>query len=130
MRKQYHSRQVGADILIWDVHRLVRQSKKHPIVQVPLTALSELDELWWYQEPDDLPTPRSIAAHMALVQSIDLSYPIILCEAGRLMDGMHRLTRALLEGHQTISAVRFAETPQPDFKNVSLADLPYPDEDV
>lgn len=50
---------------------------------------------------------------MKLVQQADLKYPIILCSDGRLMDGMHWVIKALLEGHIEIQAVQFENTPEP-----------------
>ena len=97
---------------------------------VRLENISELDENWWYRDQDVLPTPRNLAAHMALVQQADLAYPVLLCADGRLMDGMHRLIKALLEDRTHILAVRFPVTPEADYVNVSADDLPYPDEEV
>ncbi len=130
MRKQYHTRQVGSARHTWDVHHLVRHAQTQRANLVPLSSISEVDEMWWFQTDDDLPTPRAIAAHMALVNEADLKYPILLCSEGRLMDGMHRVVKALLEGRETILAIRLTPTPEPHFVNVDTSTLPYPDEDV
>ena len=65
-----------------------------------------------------------------VVQDTDLTHPIILCEDGRLMDGMHRVVKALLEGRDSIEAVRLIPTPAPDHVNVDVSTLDYTDEDV
>ncbi|MEM1430309.1 MAG: hypothetical protein AAGG09_12710 [Pseudomonadota bacterium] len=130
MRKQYHARRVGEDVWIWDVHRLVRLSRDLTPLHLPLRELRELDRNWWYSDPESTPTPRSIAAHMVLVRQTDLSHPILLCAEGRLMDGMHRAVKAVLEERDAIAAVRFPVTPEPDYRNVALEDLPYPDADL
>ena len=130
MRKQYHHRKVGDDTHLWDVHRLVRLSREIAPVMVPLTEIAEVDENWWYDEPGAVPTPRSFADHMILVRDTDLAHPIILCAQGRLMDGMHRVVKALTLGQTHIKAVRFPVTPDPDFINVVLADLPHDDEEI
>lgn len=130
MRKQYHSRLVGPDRHTWDVHRLARLAKGQVSVLVPLSDITELDELWWYQAKDDVPTPRSLVEHMVLVQETDLTHPIILCQDGRLMDGMHRVVKALLEGRDSIEAVKLIPTPAPDYVNVDVSTLGYADEDV
>ncbi|MBS0229251.1 MAG: hypothetical protein JSS23_11220 [Proteobacteria bacterium] len=59
-------------------------------------------------------TLREMVMHMKAVQKADLSFPIILDEDGELMDGRHRIMRAMLEGRETIKAVRFDENPTPD----------------
>ncbi len=130
LRTQYHTRTVGEGRHSWDVHRLVRLSKGLPTITVPLSDIAEMDELWWYQGKEELPTPRSIAEHMLLVQQTDLKHPIILCGDGRLMDGMHRVVKAMVEGRKQISAVRFAATPEPDYVNVDVSKLPYPNEEI
>lgn len=81
MRKQYHTRTVGNEQHTWDVHRLVRLAKELPTTVVPLSQIAEADEVWWYRDEDDVPTPRSIATHMALVEQADLRFPILLCKA-------------------------------------------------
>ena len=129
MRRQYHSRRTPDGVLVWDVHRLIRLSRDLPRLDVPLVTIGELDENWWYDQPgtEMVPTPRAIAEHMRLVLAVDLAFPVILCAEGRLMDGMHRAVRSLLEGCETIRAVRFPVTPRPDHVDVSLDDLPYDD---
>lgn len=130
LRKQYHFRTIGSDFCAWDIHRLIRLSKPLQSLPVRLEDISELNENWWYEDSTDVPTPRALAAHMALVQHADLAYPILLCADGRLMDGMHRLVKALLEKRKYVEAIRFLVTPAPDYINVSPDDLPYSDEEL
>lgn len=52
-------------------------------------------------------------------------HPVILGAEGRVMDGMHRIARAILEGRSTIKAVQFVIEPEPDYRNCSPGDLPY-----
>lgn len=67
---------------------------------------------------------------MALVQAADLNHPIILCGEGRVMDGMHRLVKALLEEREAILAVKFENTPEPDYIDPNPESLSYGDEDL
>ena len=55
----------------------------------------------------------------------DLAFPIILSSDGRVMDGMHRVCKALLQNHTEIKAVRFIQDPEPDYIGVHPDDLPY-----
>jgi ParB-like chromosome segregation protein Spo0J len=59
-------------------------------------------------------TLREMVMHMKAVQKADLSMPVILDEDGELMDGRHRLMKAILLGKKTIKAVRFDVNPRPD----------------
>jgi hypothetical protein len=44
---------------------------------------------------------------------------------GRVMDGLHRIARSMLEGKKEVSAVRFPTPPEPDYRDCQPADLPY-----
>ncbi|MCP4989786.1 MAG: hypothetical protein GY928_28135 [Colwellia sp.] len=54
---------------------------------------------------------RSFISHMKMVEEADLSYPVLMNEDGVMLDGRHRLAKAILEGHETIKAVRFEKDP-------------------
>lgn len=51
---------------------------------------------------------------MKRVQESDLSYPIIQAPDGWIMDGLHRIVKAILQGESTIKAVRLPVLPEPD----------------
>lgn len=55
----------------------------------------------------------------------DLSFPIILSASGAVMDGMHRVARAVLLGRQEIEAVQFERDPEPDHVGKRPHELPY-----
>jgi hypothetical protein len=125
LRKQYHFRRVGPDVHIWDVDRLVELSRNLVTENVPLAAIREIDEPYWFQPTGDEPTCRRVLEHARLALEADLSFPIILSAEGWVMDGMHRVGRALLFGHTEIRAVRFKIDPEPDFINKNSDELPY-----
>jgi hypothetical protein len=91
---------------------------------VPLDSISEVDTPYWF-DPGLVPTVRAIAEHMRLVQDVDPSYPVILGPDGRVMDGMHRVARALLAGHSTIAAVQLEALPDSDYRSCNPDELPY-----
>ncbi|MDR0737015.1 MAG: hypothetical protein LBF51_09360 [Zoogloeaceae bacterium] len=125
MRKQYHFRNSGDGLWAWDVNKLIQLTANLEPVEIPLGAITELDEPYWREHEGDMQTCRSIAEHMRLIQVADLSCPIIVCPAGRIMDGMHRVVKAFLEGHSVIRAFRLPVLPKPDFIGVDPDDLPY-----
>lgn len=127
MRKQYHFWPGEAGVDAWDVGRLVELSKDLPIEEVPLASISEIDSVYWFDGGRERPTVRKVIDHLRLVQEVDPSYPIILGVDGRVMDGMHRIARALLEGRTTIAARRFVAHPEPDYRNCNAEELPYDD---
>ena len=124
MRKQYHFRPGAKGLCAWDIDRLLTLVKDLPTIQVPLSAISDLDMPYWYNH-GYLPTCRSIAEHARLIIEANLAYPIILSSDGGVMDGMHRAAKAVIEGRSTILAKQFAEDPEPDFVGVDPDELPY-----
>lgn len=123
MRKQYHFRPSANGFFAWDVDRLVRLSSSLPIETIPLEQIAELDQEYWFYSGAD-PTCRNIALHFKLMMEADLQYPIILCADNRVMDGMHRVTKALALGHTEIRCVRFRDTPAPDYTDIEPGDVP------
>lgn len=127
IRAQYYFRQSDQGLLAWDIRRLVELTRDFPVEQVQLADIAELDETHWYEHEGDSPTCRSLLQHMQLIDEVDLSYPIILDQDGRVMDGMHRICRAVREGVDRIPAVRFTTDPEPDFAGCDPKELPYDD---
>jgi hypothetical protein len=125
MRRQYHFRPGQIDLDAWDVDRLVALTAGWPTKEVDLGAIAEVDAVYWFNDGDQQPTVRAIVEHMRLVNEVDPSYPIILGASGCVMDGMHRVVRAILEGRTTITAVQFEVDPEPDYRNCRPRDLPY-----
>ncbi len=127
IRAQYYFRDSDQGLLAWDVRRLVELTRDFPVKQIRLTEIAELDETHWYEHEGDSPTCRSLLQHMRLIDEVDLRYPIILDEDGRVMDGMHRVCKALREGNNEVPAVQFDTNPQPDFVDCEPEKLPYDD---
>ena len=127
MRTQYHFRRSPDGLCAWNVHHLVEKSRGLIPERVSLSAIRELDETFWANERVHQLTCREIVEHARLILDCELAYPIILSSDGRVMDGMHRVCKALLQGHQDIEAVRFTEDPAPDYVGVNPDDLPYPE---
>ena len=123
MRKQYHFRPGEAGLIAWDVDRLVALSKPLKPELVPIAEIREVNEAFWGSM-----TCRDVAEHARLINDCDLTHPIILSSDGRVMDGMHRVLKALMQGERHVRAVRFTSDPEPDHIGVKPEDLPY-DED-
>ena len=124
VRPQYHFRESSEGLHAWDVRRLIEKSSDLPVLSISLEQIRELEEPYWGGGATRL-TAREVADHAELIQSCDLSFPVILCSKGRLMDGMHRVCKAYLLGHQTIEAVKFSHYIPPDYIGVQPDQLPY-----
>jgi hypothetical protein len=125
VRKQYNLWPSENGLDAWDVDRLIQLSRDLPIRDVPLDLITEVDTDYWFRYGPIAPTVRRVVEHMRLTTEVDMSYPIILAANGRVMDGMHRVARAILDGNTTIKAVQFVIDPEPDHRNCSPGDLTY-----
>lgn len=56
---------------------------------------------------------------------LTLAFPVILSSDTGVMDGMHRICKAVLEGRDEIEAVRFVQDPEPGYIGVQPNDPPY-----
>jgi hypothetical protein len=124
VRRQYHFRDGPRGLRAWDVQRLVELAKDLPIVKVPLSAIRELDEPYWYGH-GSVPTCRSVAKHAKLINETDLKFPLILSSDGRIIDGMHRAAKAVMLNIDSLPAKQFSQDPDPDYVGVDPDDLPY-----
>lgn len=123
MRKQYYFRPSSRGLLAWDVDHLIELSRTLPRKYVPLGDIQELNEACFGKgEP---PTWSAMIDHIRLIEEADLSFPIILSARGRVMDGMHRIAKAVLQGRPSIEAVQFVEDPTPDHVGREPTELPY-----
>ena len=127
VRKQYHfwKSMSGDGVDAWDVDRLIELSADLPPSEVPVASIGEIDSVYWFDGDRHRPTVRAVVEHARLIQNVDTSYPIILGPDGRVMDGMHRIARAVLEDRMVISAVTFSELPEPDYRDCAPSDLNY-----
>lgn len=125
MRKQYHFWPGDEGLDAWDVDRLIELSRGLPIERVALDSIAEIDTSYWFEGSAEVPTVRKVVEHTTLILDADLSYPIILGHDGRVMDGMHRIARALMEGRAEIAAVRFPAPLEPDYRSCRPHELPY-----
>ena len=101
-------------LLVWEAERLWGLSKGLPVKTVPLSSISNFDDVCWFPSSEKRPTCRAVASHAKRIYEADLSRPIILSASGIMMDGMHRVAKAWLLGMAEIPAVQFSIDPPPD----------------
>jgi hypothetical protein len=105
---------VGTDEHFFLVSRLFELSAQLPVKEVPILIFnSDLETDRWFA-PYHKPSTRAVVEHCRRILDCNLDYPIILNAEGRILDGVHRLGKAVLEERQTIKAVQFIFNPEPD----------------
>ena len=110
---QKHSTIRNGKRLVWYTEKLWAQSQDLSPFKIEIASIKELDRDCWFG-PEKEPTLREIAQHCQRIMEASLEIPIILNDDGSLMDGGHRICKALIKGQKTIGAVRFESMPEPD----------------
>lgn len=98
---------------VWIVANLIEHAKGLPVFDLPLAAVHSGCQVW-----APITSPYEFAQHMRRVVDVDTSHPVILDQEGFIMDGWHRVARALLDRKASIPAVRFETTPPADYEKV------------
>jgi hypothetical protein len=99
--------------LVWDVEHLISKTKNLGSFQWEIPS-SFLEEYSWGDEHP--------STHLQRVLDANLESPIIIWD-GIVLDGCHRVCKALAQGRNTISAVEIVNIPPP---KDSLDSNPYP----
>ena len=92
----------------WNVAKLVKLSECLKPFKIPMAGLNVVDIY-----PSQVFSTAEFVTHIRKVKYADLRRPIILSDEGLVMDGRHRVMRAMLDEKKYILAVRFTETPEP-----------------
>lgn len=95
----------------WNALTLIEASKGLEIFEIPLAGIN-LDVNVW----SGLDSVHGFLHHSTRVKETNLDFPIILTDKGRIADGYHRICKAILEGRETIKAVRLEKMPAYDSK--------------
>ena len=96
---------------VWKTNSLIKATSNFPIFQYDITKIN-IDELLRWK----LVNLRDYLNHYQRVVMADLSNPIILRSDGYIMNGWHRVIKALFENKKTLPARQFKTDPEPDFK--------------
>ncbi len=97
----------------WYVKRLWNLATHLPEFDFEISSFVGFDEDFWFGDRFK-PTIGKVLEHCRKINDADNSHPIIISADGLIMDGVHRICRAYLEGKKTIRAVKFDKTPEPD----------------
>ena len=95
----------------WDVVKLWNATKDNPQKDINIETFLNQDNYW------NIGSFKELAREMQSVLKADYSYPIILDEEYKLVDGAHRLVHAYLDGKTHIKGViiRKNQFPNPDY---------------
>ena len=94
---------------VWKVSRLIFLASDLEVMEISFKHLNI------YNYYPVLTSTMDFVEEVKRVNDADLSCPIILDDEGYIMDGRHRLAKALLLKKKTIKAVRFEVNPIHDY---------------
>jgi hypothetical protein len=97
----------------WHIESVWEAAQGPPVEEVPLDSIREVDEDCWFSGRPA--TVRAVVHHARWINDADLALPVILASDGQVLDGMHRIAKAVLQRHATVLARRFPIDPDPDW---------------
>lgn len=91
----------------YDVPTLIQYCKEqsYPVFDMPLSGVN-IDILPW-----EISNMYDFCLHMDRVNKTSLEYPVILSPSGRILDGAHRICKAIIQGCTTIKCIRMQVMP-------------------
>lgn len=92
----------------WRISTLVFAAKGLKKFKLPINFINRS-----YQ-PFDIDDFQMFVDHYNRVSDADMNVPVILSPCGLLMDGRHRVIRAMIDGKKFVWAVQLEELPQSD----------------
>jgi len=95
----------GIDFLSRDLWELAEDEQ---VFDMPLAGICIDCEPW----RNSLTNLSDFMFHMKRIESASLDYPIILSPDGIIIDGYHRICKAIMKGLETIKAVRLSVMPE------------------
>lgn len=100
---------------IWYIDHIWTAAAGLPTEDLSIDQVRELDRVCWFSEAwGKRPTCRAVIEHCQRMMDADMSYPVILGPTGEVLDGVHRIAKAMLAGQETVRAVRLPAMPQAD----------------
>ena len=91
---------------VWIMAKPIDMAKDLEVFDLPLAHI-DIDVAPW----GDKKPIENFAYHMKRVQHSDLKHPVIMSQSGFIMNGWHRVVKAMLEGRESVKAVRFERNP-------------------
>jgi hypothetical protein len=92
----------------WLVGNLIQLAQDLPVFDLPLVGLDLRYSPWLCEDI------AGFLFHVQRLQDCNLDFPVIQGAEGHIMNGWHRVCKAILNGDESVKAVRFTMTPAAD----------------
>lgn len=101
------------EVYLWTVRNLWELSTNLQKFEYDISLFNGFDKDVWFGQ-QQVPTILNILKHFKKIEQANFDKPIIISRDGIVLDGVHRICKAFLEGRKTIPAVQFENDPMPD----------------
>jgi len=114
---------------VYTIEELKEVAETLPVKEVPIDDVREAvsqGHIYWIDREDKQLSPYEIiqdwdaaqdneawADHVASIKRANLDNPIWMTKEGHVFDGVHRLTRAVIDNKPTIKVIIFDNIPEP-----------------
>ena len=119
-RQNMFAMENGKQVYRWDVRTLWNSSTKFPIESCPIESITSIDVLMWKTRKNQKFCVEELAHHLRKFLKVDTSFPILLFSDGSLIDGAHRIARAMSNGEETVKVRRFTRENMPPCDDMQL----------
>lgn len=97
---------------VWYSDTLIEAAKDLPVKTMPISYKLLDTKIRW-----TLNTFFDLKQHMIRIKNSDLKYPVIVGPKGDIIDGYHRLMKAVQLGKTSINYVKLDKMPPHDFED-------------
>ena len=107
------TRVIDGYIFVYDCTEIYRLARNSPIESVRLADF-DLSKMFWFTSLEQA-SVSAVLEHINRINAACAEDPIVLAPDGALLDGLHRLAKAVFEKRYVIPARRLAIEPTPIF---------------
>lgn len=95
---------------VWYANTLIKASKGLPVKTMSINNNLLDDKIYWIMD-----TFFDLKNHLIRINNADLKYPVIVGPKGKIIDGWHRLMKAVQLNRTSIKFVKLDKMPPYDF---------------
>jgi hypothetical protein len=104
-------------LYLWVTRKIWALANDLPVFDYEVASFECFDKDVWFGS-QHTPTVYNVLSHYKKIEAAHFGHPIILSQDGKVLDGVHRICKAYLEGRKTLPAVKFEKDPEPDRKHL------------
>ena len=113
MTTQFEGHTYSDGKAVWTVEELWLAADGLPVELMRVELFVEQLEGTCWTHTGTEASPNWVLEHTRRILDADMDFPIIIDKGGIVLDGIHRLCKAVLEGREFVSVQRLVQMPSP-----------------